>query len=111
MKKIGNLICVVLLVVGMAVAYAYATQEVKSPFKEGYHNGQVYTDENGNKSVITYYDLGSTEREKEENKIFAGVGYLVYALAIVGTRYFIELKSKTKSELKRVEKELEDDIL
>ena len=111
MKKIANSICVVLLIIGMAVAYAYATQEVKSPFKEGYHNGQVYVDENGNASVVHYWDLGSTERKQEENKIVAGAGYIFYAFAIVGTRYFVELKIKTKKELKRTEKELEEDLI
>lgn len=105
MKKIVNIICTVLIIIGAIVAICYATHKEEPPFKEGF-NG---FDENGN--VVYYWDNGQTERREQERKIIAGVGFGVYSLAIIGGRYFITLKKKTKEEIKKMENTQGSDFL
>lgn len=105
MKKIGNIICTVLIIIGAIVAICYATHKEEQPFKEGF-NG---FNEKG--IPVYYYDFGQTESREQERKIVAGVGFGVYSLAIIGGRYFISLKKKTKEEIKKMENTQGSDFL
>ena len=80
MKRIGNIICTVLILIGAIVAICYATHKEEQPFKDGF-NG---FDENG--VPVYYWDNGQTERRERERKIIAGVGFGGYSLAIIGGR-------------------------
>lgn len=111
MKKFSNIICAVLIIIGAVVALAYGTYEKPNEIKEKYENGGFMVDENGNKQYVQYYDFGQTERKAKEQKILAGAGFAVYTIAVLGGRYFIELRSKIKSEIKKMENENGDDFL
>ena len=111
MKKVGNIICAVLIVIGAIVAICYATHEEEKSMQEMYPYGTVTGDGNGNGAVVHYWDYGMTERKETERKITAGVGFGIYTLAIIGGRYFITLKKKTKEEIKKMENTQGSDFL
>lgn len=105
MKKLGNIICTVLIVIGAIVAISYATHEEDNTMNDMYGgNGTVIVDDEGNKVHVQYFDIGKTEKSREnEKKITAAVGFNIYTMAIIGGKYFITLKKKTKEEIKKME--------
>lgn len=111
MKKISNFVCVVLIIIGAIIATVYANYEKPNELKEQYEHGQYVVDENGNGSYIQYYDFGQTQKQAKEQKILAFTGFIVYTFVIIGVRFFIELRHKTKAEIKNLEKSKGEDFL
>lgn len=102
MKKISNLVCIILIVIGLFVAIGYAGQKETNTVKEKYENGALVTDENGNQAYVQYFDMGQTKSKAQKKKIYATVGFMVYAGAVIGTKYFIDLSSKTKEDVEKM---------
>lgn len=113
MKKIGNIICAALIILGAIVAITYATHEEENTVKDMYGgNGTVIVDDEGNKVHVQYFDIGRTEKSREnERKTIAGVGFAFYTIAIIGGRYFITLKKNTKKEIEKMEEKQGSDFL
>lgn len=112
MKKITNVICAVLIVIGAIVAMAYASYEQPNTVKDTYGNGVYTVDANGNQAYIQYFDIGKTEKSREnDRKTLAGLGFCVYTITILGAKYFVNLRMKTKSEINKMEESAGNDIL
>ena len=63
MKRISNVICTVLIVIGAIIAIMYASYEQPNTVKDTYGNGVYTVDENGNQAYIQYFDIGKTDRK------------------------------------------------
>lgn len=107
MKKLGSIICAILIIVGAIFAISYANYEEPNPMKD---KQGVYTfDENGN--AISYFDVGvTTSSQQTQRKINAVVYFIIYVIAVFAVRYFILLKIKTKEEIKKMENYSEGSI-
>ncbi len=112
MKRISNVICTVLIVIGAIIAIMYASYEQPNTVKDTYGNGVYTVDENGNQAYIQYFDIGKTEKSREnDRKILAGSGFCVYAITVLGAKYFVSLRMKTKAEINKMEESAGNDIL
>lgn len=105
MKKTSNIVCAVLIIIGLFVSIGYAGHKETNEFKEKYENGAYVTDENGKGTYVQYFDVGKTKKSREtERKIYAFIGFAVYAGVIFAAKYYFELKKKTKEEIMLMEK-------
>lgn len=111
MKKLGSIICVVLVVIGAIFAISYANYEEPNPVKDKYQNGVYTVGENGEGIYTQYFDVGVTTASRQrQRKLNAFVYYILYVVAIYATKYFIVLKIKTKAEIKKMENYSEGSI-
>ncbi|MDD6147191.1 MAG: hypothetical protein PUB43_09140 [Oscillospiraceae bacterium] len=108
MKKIANIACAILIIIGAIIACSYASHEESTTYADP--NGTFIQTETG-EAYVHRFDLGSTQRRNEERKIKAAFFFFVYAIAIVAIRLFIALRIKTKAEIKRMESTTRSDFL
>lgn len=111
MRKLGSIICTVLVIIGAIFAISYANYEEPNPIKDKYQNGVYTVGENGEGIYTQYFDVGiTTASRQKQRKINAFACFMVYVIAVFATRYFILLKIKTKSEIKKMENYSEGSI-
>ena len=91
--------------IGAIVAMLYVNHKQENTFQEMCGgNGVVVTDADGTQHHIQYFDIGKTEKSREEKrKLTAALGFGVYSIAVIGGKYFITLKKKTKEEIAKAE--------